>query len=34
MKSMHECNKPNDSHAEYNKRMKFMENQINFLHEE
>ena len=34
MKYMHECNKTNDSHAECNKRMEFMETQINFLHEQ
>ena len=33
MKSMHECRKTNDSHAEWNKRMELMENQINFLQE-
>ena len=34
MKNMHKCNKTNDSHAESNKRMELMENQINFLQEE
>ena len=34
MKNMHECNKTNDSHAQCNKRMELMENQINFLQEE
>ena len=33
MKNMHKCNKTNDSHAESNKRMELMENQINFLQE-
>ena len=34
MKNMHECNKTNDSHAECNKRLELIENQINFLQEE
>ena len=34
MKNMHECNKTNDLHAECNKRLELIENQINFLQEE
>ena len=34
MKNIHECNKTNDSHAEFNKRMELMENQIHFLQDE
>ena len=33
IKNMLECNKTNESHVQWNKRMELMENQINFLQE-